>query len=128
MTLNCLAYRLRQAIVALGLACVSMASHAHDSLELIFAGAIVLLLPIPALWIMTRRRPLLFVAALLGLWAASIGLLMIESPLAKLVGVSLQSGLLSTILLVSPNVVLLIHLIHRALPVNQPKEPKRVDP
>src|SRR5512134_17079 len=73
---------------------------AHDSGQLILAGTIVLLLPLPALWLMLRGR--WFLLALLAMWLGAFGLLFVESSVIEATGQSLPSGLLSVVFLALP--------------------------
>ena len=73
----------------------------------------MMLLPVPALWVMLRLR--WFLIALAAIWSAAIGLVIIESDVLSFLHISMPSGGLSVLLLISPYAVLPFYLILRVV-------------
>jgi hypothetical protein len=88
-----------------------LACLAHDDRQLIAAMAIVFLLPVPAVFLLCGWR--LSLPVLICLWLFAAVLLYLEPTFVRTFGVHLQSGLLSTLLLFSPNLALPFYFIGR---------------
>jgi hypothetical protein len=85
--------------------------YAHDTGNLLMAIGVIFAIPAVPLWIMLR--PVAFAAALALLWAGAVLLVMIEDQISHVLGISVQSGVYSTLLLLSPVPVCIVYLIAR---------------
>jgi hypothetical protein len=84
---------------------------AHDSSSLVEAVFLVLLLPVPATWFMLGWRKAALVVPLM--WVVAACTIPLEHFLVSTLHISVQSGLVATLLLFSPNLVLPIYLVAR---------------